>query len=126
MVVPGVAAVGVVVIARAQGAGAAMSDIRPHGAEAGRRSPGARSTPTARRRVAGQGRDPLPPVPRERLGLTWTPRQERTVRRVARLVRGATALVPPPPRIAPTMAVAYWNTYKPGTDRWARRPLGAA
>ncbi|MFI8873914.1 oxygenase MpaB family protein [Streptomyces sp. NPDC055243] len=68
----------------------------------------------------------LPPVLRERLGLTWTPRQERALRRVTRFVRVAMAVVPPPLRIALTMAVAYWNTHKPGTDRRARRPLGAA
>ncbi|WP_274564086.1 oxygenase MpaB family protein [Streptomyces spiramyceticus] len=68
----------------------------------------------------------LPPVLRERLGLTWTGRQERALRRFVRLVRVLTALVPPPLRIAGTLAIAYWNTHKPGTDPRARRPLGAA
>ncbi|MFC7303570.1 oxygenase MpaB family protein [Streptomyces monticola] len=67
----------------------------------------------------------LPPVLRERLGLSWTPRQERSLRRFRRVVRVVMALVIPPLRIAPTMAVAYWNTHKPGTDPGVRRPLGA-
>ncbi|MFE0170758.1 oxygenase MpaB family protein [Streptomyces sp. NPDC059002] len=66
----------------------------------------------------------LPPVLRERLGLTWTPRQERALRRFVRLVRLLMALVPPPLRIAGTLAVAYWNTHKPGTSPQNRQPLG--
>ncbi|MER6995528.1 oxygenase MpaB family protein [Streptomyces sp. NPDC000410] len=67
----------------------------------------------------------LPPVLRERLGLSWTERQERALRRFARLVRALTVLLPPPLRIAGSLAIAYWNTHKPGTAPGARRPLGA-
>ncbi|MEU9112476.1 oxygenase MpaB family protein [Streptomyces sp. NPDC048483] len=66
----------------------------------------------------------LPPVLRERLGLTWTAKQERRLRRFARLVRCLMALVPPPLRIAPAMFLAYWHTHRPGTDPRTRRPLG--
>ncbi|WP_268249439.1 oxygenase MpaB family protein [Streptomyces poonensis] len=67
----------------------------------------------------------LPPALRERLHLTWTPRQERALRRFARLVRLLMALVPPPLRITVSLAIAYWATHRPGTDPAARRPLGA-
>ncbi|MGD3108377.1 oxygenase MpaB family protein [Streptomyces sp. YGL11-2] len=67
----------------------------------------------------------LPPVLRERLGLCWTDRQQRRLRRFARVVRCLTALVPPPLRIAPAMFLAYRNTHRPGTDPHTRRPLGA-
>ncbi|UQA91814.1 oxygenase MpaB family protein [Streptomyces halobius] len=67
----------------------------------------------------------LPPVLRTRLGLAWTPKQERRLRRFARLVRCLMALVPPPLRIAPALFMAYWNTHRPGTDPSTRRPLGA-
>ncbi|MFD9497837.1 oxygenase MpaB family protein [Streptomyces sp. NPDC060035] len=67
----------------------------------------------------------LPPVLRERLGLDWSPRQERSLRRFARLVRVLLRLVPPPLRLAGALAIAYWNTHGPGTDPRTRRPLGA-
>ncbi len=68
----------------------------------------------------------LPPVLRERLGLAWTTRQERRLRRFARVVRFLMALVPPPLRIAPALFLAYWHTHRPGTDPRSRRPLGAS
>ncbi|WP_017615076.1 oxygenase MpaB family protein [Nocardiopsis salina] len=40
----------------------------------------------------------LPPVLRERFGLRWGPRQERSLRRLAAGVRAAAALTPPPLR----------------------------
>ncbi|MDB1088304.1 oxygenase MpaB family protein [Streptomyces sp. ACA25] len=67
----------------------------------------------------------LPPVLRERLGLAWSPREERALRRFARLVRGVMLLVPPPARNGISLAVAYWATHRPGTDPRARQPLGA-
>ncbi|MDR6974263.1 uncharacterized protein (DUF2236 family) [Streptomyces sp. 3330] len=67
----------------------------------------------------------LPPVPRERLHLTWSPRQERALRRFARVVRLLMALVLPPLRIAVSLAIAYRATHRPGTDPATRRPLGA-
>ncbi|MFI1166916.1 oxygenase MpaB family protein [Streptomyces sp. NPDC020801] len=67
----------------------------------------------------------LPPGLRERLQLTWTRRQERSLRRFTRLVRFLTMLVPPPLRITVSLAIAYWATHRPGTDPAARRPLGA-
>lgn len=67
----------------------------------------------------------LPPVLRERLHLTWSPRQERALRRFARVVRLLMALVLPPLRIAVSLAIAYWATHRPGTDPATRRPLGA-
>ncbi|MFF5897357.1 oxygenase MpaB family protein [Streptomyces argenteolus] len=67
----------------------------------------------------------LPPVLRERLGLGWTPGDERSLRRLVRLVRFLMKLVPPPLRIAGALAIAYWNTHGPGTDPRTRRPLGA-
>lgn len=67
----------------------------------------------------------LPPELRERLHLNWSKRQERALRRFARLVRLLTALVPPPLRITLSLAIAYWATHRPGTDPAARRPLGA-
>ncbi|MGW0876054.1 oxygenase MpaB family protein [Streptomyces sp. NPDC002740] len=67
----------------------------------------------------------LPPVLRERLHLTWSARQERALRRFARVVRVTMALVLPPLRIALALALAYWATHRPGTDPAARRPLGA-
>ncbi|QHC24453.1 DUF2236 domain-containing protein [Streptomyces sp. GS7] len=65
-----------------------------------------------------------PPVLCERLGLRWTDRQQRRLRRFARVVHCLAALVPPP-RIAPAMFLAYRNTRRPGTDPHTRRPLGA-
>jgi uncharacterized protein (DUF2236 family) len=66
----------------------------------------------------------LPPVLRERLHLDWSGRQERALRRFARLVRFLTALTPPPLRIAVSLSIAHWATHRPGTDPAARRPLG--
>ncbi|WKX73321.1 oxygenase MpaB family protein [Streptomyces sp. XD-27] len=51
----------------------------------------------------------LPAPLRERFGLAWTPRQERTLRRFARAVRVGMAVVPPPLRIAHARALAWWN-----------------
>ncbi|UGY94479.1 oxygenase MpaB family protein [Streptomyces gobiensis] len=68
----------------------------------------------------------LPPVLRARFGLDWTPKQQRKLRRFARLTRFLMALVPPPLRIALALFVAYWSTHKPGTDPRTRRPLGAS
>ncbi|NUS11891.1 MAG: DUF2236 domain-containing protein [Streptomyces sp.] len=67
----------------------------------------------------------LPPVLRERLRLTWSARQERSLRRFARLVRLLMTLTPPPMRIAGSLAIAHWATHRPGTDPAARQPLGA-
>ncbi|MFD3736063.1 oxygenase MpaB family protein [Streptomyces sp. NPDC058632] len=67
----------------------------------------------------------LPPELRERLHLSWSKRQERALRRFARLVRLLMALVPPPLRIAVSLALAHWATHRPGTDPATRRPLGA-
>ncbi|MEU5097004.1 oxygenase MpaB family protein [Streptomyces sp. NPDC020996] len=68
----------------------------------------------------------LPPDLRERLHLRWSARQERALRRFARLVRMLTAPVPPPLRITVSLAIAYWATHRPGTEAAARRrPLGA-
>lgn len=66
----------------------------------------------------------LPPVLRERFGLEFTARQERALRRFARLTRVLITLVPPPLRLTLAMFIAYWNTHKPGTDPAAREPLG--
>ncbi|WP_274912299.1 oxygenase MpaB family protein [Streptomyces sp. WZ-12] len=68
----------------------------------------------------------LPPVLRERFGLAWSDRQQRRLRRFARVVRCLMAPVPPPLRITPALFLAYWATHRPGTDPWTRRPLGAA
>ncbi|MER6630556.1 oxygenase MpaB family protein [Streptomyces sp. NPDC000987] len=68
----------------------------------------------------------LPPDLRERLHLRWSARQERALRRFARLVRALTALVPPPLRLTVSPAIAYWATHRPGTGAEARRrALGA-
>ncbi|MFD6552871.1 oxygenase MpaB family protein [Streptomyces sp. NPDC058398] len=67
----------------------------------------------------------LPPRLRDRLHLTWSPRQQRALRRFARVVRFLMLLVPPPLRITGTLAIAYWATHGPGTDPATRRPLGA-
>ncbi|OOQ48418.1 hypothetical protein AFM16_35210 [Streptomyces antibioticus] len=48
----------------------------------------------------------LPPVLRERLHLSWSPRQERALRRFARAVRVLTALVPPPLRLTLALVLA--------------------
>ncbi|MCX4741317.1 oxygenase MpaB family protein [Streptomyces antibioticus] len=48
----------------------------------------------------------LPPVLRERLHLSWSPRQERALRRFARAVRVVTALVPPPLRLTLALVLA--------------------
>ncbi|MEU3281018.1 oxygenase MpaB family protein [Streptomyces antibioticus] len=55
----------------------------------------------------------LPPVLRERLHLSWSPRQERALRRFARAVRVLTAFVPPPLRLTLALVLAR---------RAARRP----
>ncbi|MFJ9025921.1 oxygenase MpaB family protein [Streptomyces sp. NPDC102259] len=55
----------------------------------------------------------LPPVLRERLHLTWSARQERALRRFARVVRLTMALVPPPLRIAVPLALVRWATHRP-------------
>ncbi|MFE6690536.1 oxygenase MpaB family protein [Streptomyces sp. NPDC057743] len=68
----------------------------------------------------------LPPALRARFGLEWSDREQRRLRRFARLVRCLMAPVPPPLRIAPALFLAYWATHRPGTDPRARRPLGAA
>ncbi|RNL82199.1 oxygenase MpaB family protein [Halostreptopolyspora alba] len=67
----------------------------------------------------------LDPVLRQRLALDWSARDERSLRRFARLVRLLSALVPPPLRIAGSLAIAYWATHGPATDPRTRRPLGA-
>ncbi len=48
----------------------------------------------------------LPPVLRERLHLSWSPRQERALRRFARTIRVLTALVPPPLRLTLALVLA--------------------
>jgi uncharacterized protein (DUF2236 family) len=58
----------------------------------------------------------LPPVLRDRLGLTWDARQERRLRRFRRVVRAGMALVVPPLRIAGALAAARWSI-----SRTARR-----
>ncbi|NBM19635.1 DUF2236 domain-containing protein [Streptomyces sp. GC420] len=67
----------------------------------------------------------LPPPLRDRLRLTWSARQERSLRRFARFVRLLMTLVPPPLRITVSLAIAYWATHRPGTEPTARHPLGA-
>ncbi|MFS8198355.1 oxygenase MpaB family protein [Streptomyces sp. CWNU-52B] len=67
----------------------------------------------------------LPPRLRERLHLTWDRRRQRSLRRFAFLVRVLMLPVPPPLRIAGSLAIAYWATHRPGTDPATRRPLGA-
>jgi uncharacterized protein (DUF2236 family) len=51
----------------------------------------------------------LPPSYRAQLGLPWTARDERRLRRYARGVRVFMAMVPPPMRIATGRAAARWN-----------------
>ncbi|EFC83397.1 conserved hypothetical protein [Parafrankia sp. EUN1f] len=51
----------------------------------------------------------LPPVLRERLGLTWSKRQQRWLRRFARLVRVLMVFLIPPLRIAGGIVAATWN-----------------
>ncbi|MGW8377425.1 oxygenase MpaB family protein [Streptomyces sp. ODS28] len=68
----------------------------------------------------------LPEELRERFGQPFTEKDARSLRRFARLVRIAGALTPPPLRTAGFLALAYWNTHKPGTDPRAREPLGAS
>ncbi len=62
----------------------------------------------------------LPPELRERLHLSWSGRQERALRRFARLVRLLTALVPPPLRIGVSLALAHRAAHRPGTGPTAR------
>lgn len=50
----------------------------------------------------------LPNVLRDRLGLDWSGRDERALRRFARLVRVLVALVPPPLRNIGSLALARW------------------
>ncbi|WP_236791394.1 oxygenase MpaB family protein [Amycolatopsis sp. GM8] len=59
----------------------------------------------------------LPPRLRERLGLDWTPLQERRFRRFRRAVRLFATLVPPPLRTVHMRAVARLNV-------WYRRRKG--
>ncbi|BBH67617.1 hypothetical protein ACTI_43020 [Actinoplanes sp. OR16] len=56
----------------------------------------------------------LPPLLRDRFGLTWSAREERRLRRFARLVRVLMALVIPPLRIAGGLAAAEWTTRSGG------------
>ncbi|KUJ70754.1 hypothetical protein ACZ90_00085 [Streptomyces albus subsp. albus] len=64
----------------------------------------------------------LPPELRRRLGLAWTPRQERALRRFALLVRSVLAVVPPPLRTALSRQLArYALRHPPG-----RLPTGTA
>lgn len=67
----------------------------------------------------------LPEGLRDRLDLPWSKRDERSLRRFARLVRILSVLVPPPLRIVGSLAIAYWATHKPGTDPERHKPLGA-
>lgn len=61
----------------------------------------------------------LPEVLRDRLGLTWSPEQERRLRRVATVVRGTMAVIPAPLRIAGGRIAAHVMTTL--ADRRERR-----
>ncbi|MBB2940853.1 uncharacterized protein (DUF2236 family) [Actinoplanes lutulentus] len=67
----------------------------------------------------------LPPLLRERFGMTWTPGQERRLRRFTRLVRVLMALVIPPLRIAGAVAAAAWTVRASELDK-GQKPGGAA
>jgi uncharacterized protein (DUF2236 family) len=53
----------------------------------------------------------LPPVLRDRLGLTWTSRQQRRFDRLRVIVRAAAALIPPSLRSVHLRAVARLNVW---------------
>ncbi|MDR7273793.1 oxygenase MpaB family protein [Catenuloplanes atrovinosus] len=63
----------------------------------------------------------LPEVMRDRLGLTWSPEQERRLRRLARVVRATMAVVPRPLRIAGGVGAARVTTALADREERKRR-----
>lgn len=89
-----------------------ISSVQHPTPPAGRWVPGLLWRPYARRSGRMNYRimvGTLPASYRAQLGLAWSARDERRLRRFARLVRVTMALVPPPLRVAGGIAAARWN-----------------